>query len=93
LPTPELKSICSQSIGVYHLNTDSFKKRLKQLEWLDQQFPNFFEHDPDLSLVNKSRLKYQQSVVFSRTYTQGRNEGGAKGAQSLCHRITAGRGE
>jgi len=26
------------------------------LEWLDQWFPNIFEYDPNLSLVNTSRL-------------------------------------
>ena len=43
--------------------------------------------------MNTSRLKYQQSIVFSRTYTQGRNDGEAKGAQFLGRRITAGAGQ
>jgi len=45
------------------------------LEWLDQRLPNFFERDPNLSLVNTPRLSsflisaYQLYTLFSRTYT------------------------
>ena len=55
------------------------KKRLQplSLEWLDQRFPNFFEHDQNLSLVNTLQTTIQASsnrikilivwVIFSNT--------------------------
>jgi len=68
LATPELKQICSQSIGFCYLNTDGFKKRLQPLalEWLDQRFPNIIERVPNQSLVNTPRLS---SFLISAIYS------------------------
>jgi len=49
-------------MGFSYLNTSGFKNGLQPLtlEWLDQWFPNFFERDPNLNLVNTSRPKPQR---------------------------------
>jgi len=33
------------------------------LEWLDQRFPNLFEHDPNLSLVNAPQTTYETMMI------------------------------
>jgi len=52
-----------QSIGFCYFNTHEFKKRLQTLtlKWLDQRFPNFFEHDPNLRLANTPQTTTQAS--------------------------------
>jgi len=52
------------------------------LEWQDQRFPNFFERDPDLSLVNNSRLSSFFNIshlLFSHVHTIPTDRGGARG--------------
>jgi len=48
---------------------NEIKRKFQPLtfEWLDQRFPNIFEHDPNLSLVNSSWSKlwitYEKTMV------------------------------
>jgi len=33
------------------------------VDWLDQRLPNFFEHDPNLSLVNARQTTYEILMI------------------------------
>jgi len=55
-----------QSIGFCYLNAHGFKKDLFQqltLESLHQRFPNYFEHDLNLSLVNTPQTTYEKIMI------------------------------
>jgi len=52
----------SQSIGFCYLNVHGFLKiQPLTLDWLDYQFPDFFEGDPNLTLVNTPQTTTQAS--------------------------------
>jgi len=52
---------CPPPNCAHGVNANGFLKRFQPLtlKWLDPRFPNVFERDPNLSLVNTSRPKPQ----------------------------------